>query len=184
MITEILATVWLFTAAGLSNMAPILANKIPRLNQWNTQLDFGHTLYGKPLFGKNKTWRGLLSGIILAIFIIFIQKQILILLDTDITINNYSFRNMPTLLTGFVMGAGPLVGDAIESLFKRQIGVPPGKSWFPFDQLDYIVGAIIFTLPLFQLSTLNYASLFIIGFTIHVIASYIGYLAKLKDEPI
>lgn len=181
---DIFATIWLFTAAGLANSAPVFANKIPLLNQWRTPIDFGIKFRNRPLFGKNKTWRGLLFGTLISVITIYTQKAILILLDADITINGVSFMSLPTLSLGLLLGLGPLVGDFVESFFKRQIGVKPGSSWFPFDQLDYIIGAVIFTLPLIQLSLLQYLSLFIIGFGIHLIASYVGYLLKLKDAPI
>lgn len=181
---DILATIWLFVGAGFANAAPVFANKIPLLNQWKTPLDFGIKFRGKPLFGKNKTWRGLFFGIFVATATVFFQKLILGSLDTDIELNGISFNSLPTLTLGLLLGAGPLIGDAIESLFKRQLDVAPGKSWFPFDQIDYIIGAIIFTWFLVPLTFGQYASLFIIGFGVHLIASYIGYLLKLKDEPI
>jgi CDP-diglyceride synthetase len=37
-----------------------------------------------------------------------------------------------------------MTGDAVKSFFKRRLGITPGKSWFPFDQLDFVLGAILF----------------------------------------
>ena len=183
-IYDILATVWLFIGAGLANAAPVFANKIPYLKEWVTPLDFGLEFRGKPVFGKNKTWRGLMFGALIATLTVILQKLLLKYLDTDIDINGQSFNELPTLLLGLALGIGPLVGDAIESFFKRRANVAPGKSWFPFDQLDYIIGAIIFTYPIAPLLLWQYVSLFIIGFGTHLIASYIGYIMKLKDSPI
>lgn len=181
---DLFATIWLFIGAGLANTAPIFANKIPLLNRWNTPMDFGIKFRGKPIFGKNKTWRGLFFGVFVAIMTVYLQRWLLLYLGTDITISNTSFLSLPGLTLGILLGLGPLIGDAVESFFKRQMNVEPGKSWFPFDQLDYIFGAIIFTLPLVSLTLLQYITLLIVGFGVHIIAAYIGYLLKLKDAPI
>ena len=40
------------------------------------------------------------------------------------------------LLLGLGCGVGALGGDSIKSLIKRQLGIAPGRSWIPADQLD------------------------------------------------
>ena len=49
------------------------------------------------------------------------------------------------ILLGALMGGGALVGDLVKSFIKRRLNVPPGKPWFPWDQLDWIAGAILFS---------------------------------------
>jgi CDP-2,3-bis-(O-geranylgeranyl)-sn-glycerol synthase len=87
-------------------------------------------------------------------------------------------------LLGPLFGGGALLADAFESFFKRRAGVPPGESWFPFDQIDYILGGYLSaTLVIgFDLSQF----LWVLGtwFFAHLIASYIGYLLGLKNKPI
>ena len=39
---------------------------------------------------------------------------------------------------------GALIGDIIESFFKRRIGKGRGEDWIPFDQIDFILGALFF----------------------------------------
>jgi len=55
------------------------------------------------------------------------------------------------LLFGFLMGFGALLGDMTKSFFKRRLGYAPGKPFIPFDQLDFVVGALLFTYPLVKL---------------------------------
>lgn len=181
---DILAVLWFFLGAGIANMAPVLVSKLPVVKDWKAPLDFGLKLRGKPLFGKNKTWRGLLSGIIFATATVAAQQALLRGLDTDIFVGGQSFNSLPLLVIGPLLGAGALIGDALESMFKRQIGIAPGKSWFPFDQTDYIIGAVLFTYPVVPLSLWLYAALLAIGFGLHVVTAYLGYLLKLKDSPI
>ena len=46
---------------------------------------------------------------------------------------------------------GALIGDIIESFFKRRVGIERGKNWIPFDQLDFILGVLFFS---FVMSTI------------------------------
>ena len=46
------------------------------------------------------------------------------------------------ILLGALMGGGALIGDLVKSFIKRRLNQPPGKPWFPWDQLDWIAGVI------------------------------------------
>lgn len=163
-----------FLPAGVANMTPVLANKVPLLNQWETPVDFGKSWRGARIFGDHKTWRGIVTGttcgtlVGLAIAATFLAND----------------HSEPWFLYFLALSFGALFGDAIKSFFKRRSHVKPGKSWFPFDQLDYIVGGLVFTLP-FGIPKLSFV-LSVIGiyFVLHVTVSYIGYLTGFKDEPI
>jgi CDP-2,3-bis-(O-geranylgeranyl)-sn-glycerol synthase len=82
------------------------------------------------------------------------------------------------------MGFGALLGDAIESFFKRQARVKPGNTWFPFDQIDYIIGGLLFSLPVITLGVKYYFLILVVWLLLHLISSYIGYLLGLKTKPI
>lgn len=163
-----------FLPAGISNMTPVFSSKIPYLRNWNTPLDFGGFYKGQRIFGKNKTWRGLISGVLLGTLTGYILSQ------TYFT----EYNTTLFVLLSASMSLGALVGDAVESFFKRQHQIPSGKSWFPFDQTDYIIGGLLFTLPITALPL--WLCLWVIGlyFGLHLISSYIGYLLGLKELPI
>ncbi len=163
-----------FLPAGVANMAPLIANKIPGLNQWKTPLDLGTRINGQPIFGPNKTVRGVVSGTVAALITGLVLFQL------------YSFPyEFGIFVIGTtLMGLGALLGDAIESFFKRKAGIKPGNSWFPFDQLDYIIGGLVLSyfvlLPPFEL-VLRVAVLY---FGLHLLISYVGYLLGFKQQPI
>jgi CDP-2,3-bis-(O-geranylgeranyl)-sn-glycerol synthase len=71
--------------------------------------------------------------------------------------------------------SGALTGDAVRSFFKRQMNIAPGKSWFPFDQFDYVFGGVVLTACYIQLTILQYLLLFVIWFFIHPLATLVGY---------
>ena len=164
-----------FLPAGIANASPVLAVKIPWLNQFNTPIDFGKSWRGKRLLGNNKTWRGLIFGTLMA-------------MATGILVGYFANPQASdvsrTLLIGGLMGFGALTGDAIESFFKRQRGIPSGSSWFPFDQTDYIIGGLLFVYPITQIPLALMAAILVIYFGLHLLFSYIGYKLGLKKKPI
>jgi CDP-2,3-bis-(O-geranylgeranyl)-sn-glycerol synthase len=169
-----ITALWLFLPAAIGNAAPVFANKIPGLNRWTTPLDFGRTYQGKRIFGDHKTWRGVVTGIVAAGLTGFLQYRLS---------GSSAFAEMWTLVAA-VIGFGALYGDAIESFLKRQVGVPSGQLWFPFDQVDYIVGGLIAVAPLAIFSWTEMAVIVVSYFGLHLLATYIGYLLKLRDQPI
>ncbi|MDB5185514.1 MAG: hypothetical protein JWL85_37 [Candidatus Saccharibacteria bacterium] len=170
---------WFFLPAGAANVAPIILAKAPGLSRFNTPLDFGHTWRGHPVFGKNKTWRGLIGGTLIGSLTALIIYPILFRAD-----NPSPEFWMTAALVGGLLGAGALLGDAIESFFKRQVGVKPGDPWFPFDQIDYVVGGSLLSAMVIRLPWHYYGAIVIVWFGMHLLFSYIGYLLKLKDKPI
>jgi CDP-2,3-bis-(O-geranylgeranyl)-sn-glycerol synthase len=94
---------------------------------------------------------------------------------------------------GFLLAFGALAGDAIKSFAKRRVGhmsggkatgIPSGKSWFPFDQIDYIVGALLLSWPVLQPSLALVAAIVVMYFGLHLVATYLGYRLGLKSDPI
>lgn len=107
-------------------MAPALFSKIKFFQK---PIDFNIKFMGKPLLGKNKTFKGIITGLFLAILITLIQT---ILFKQghfqNISLIDYSKINF--LFFGFLMGFGAICGDLIESFFKRRINLKPGQPLF------------------------------------------------------
>jgi CDP-2,3-bis-(O-geranylgeranyl)-sn-glycerol synthase len=135
------------------------------------------------IFGENKTWRGFIfgtfaGGVTGAItYIIYPESISYVSVAAFIPI-------LDMFTVGAALGAGALFGDAIESFFKRRVGVKPGESWFPFDQTDYIAGGLIFATPFVILSFWMTLLVFVTWFCAHIMGSYLGFLLHLKDKPI
>jgi CDP-2,3-bis-(O-geranylgeranyl)-sn-glycerol synthase len=180
----ILSVLWFFLPAGLGNLAPILANKIPFLKKYTYPLDFGKKFRNRRIFGDHKTIRGLVAGVFIGIITVYVQ---VFLYNHFQFFRNYSFidyNKINPFILGFIAAFGALFGDSVKSFFKRQLNIPSGKSWFPFDQIDYIIGGILFTALYVELSFNIYFYLFIIWFLLHILSTFIGWLLRLKDDPI
>lgn len=154
----LLIAVWLFLPMGAANIAPVL---FKNYFLW----------LAKPVsvnwFGSHKTWRGLITATLLGgIFGACYAAQI----------------NYP-LWFGFPLAAGAILGDLIKSFFKRRIKIAPGKSWVPFDQVDYVFGGIIlggiFFPELFQVPGMI---IVFIGLIMHPLVNWLGYILKIKPN--
>ncbi|CAN5646647.1 CDP-2,3-bis-(O-geranylgeranyl)-sn-glycerol synthase [soil metagenome] len=156
-------------------MVPVFAARLPVLRDWNAPLDFGKTFRGKRIFGSNKTWRGLVSGTLMGGLTGILVQNLFVTGEADLAF---------IFLAGCLMGFGALAGDAVESFFKRQRGFAPGASWFPFDQIDYIIGGLVFVYPISPLPWILVAAILVIYFGLHVMTSYLGYLIGVKSQPI
>src|SRR3989344_2522112 len=178
---DIIALFYFLIPAGFANMFASLSTKI--FPNFNYPMDFNIKIFNKRLFGSHKTIRGLIFGLIGAIMGSLIQ-YLLINFDyfKNITLIDYSTYNW--ILIGFLFGIGTILGDAIESSIKRQMGIAPGKSFMPFDQVDWIIGAFIAMLPVYKIQLIDSFVLLILYFFIHLIIRYLGYLLKLNKEKI
>lgn len=172
---EFWEAVWFFLPAGVANMSPVLAARLPLIKNWRTPIDFGQAYNGKRLLGDNKTWRGLAFGGLAGAVTGLIQYRVL----------TYSAESTGfiVLVTG-LMGLGALIGDAVESFFKRRAGVAPGEAWVPFDQIDYVIGGLVFVLPLIALSLADILRILLAYFVLHLFVGYLGYLIGLKSKPV
>jgi len=161
-------------------MAAISAIIFPK---WNYPVDCKKEFRGKRIFGDRKTWRGLIVGTLSAGSFFFLQKFLFSSYSwiQDISLLNY--QNTSWIL-GCLIGFGALLGDIIKSFVKRQIGVQPGKSWFPFDQVDWVIGTLLVTSIFVKLSLLIITVTLTLGLVIHSIAKIIGYFLKINDSPI
>lgn len=159
--TIILQALWIIIPAYVANASAVLVGG-------GTPIDFGKNWRdGKRILGDGKTWRGLLSGT----FIGMTAGFGLVVAASYINSSEYHFLHL-TNFEGFPFMIpiifsicfGALLGDIIESFFKRRIGKNRGDDWIPFDQVDFILGVLFFsfvTSSLLQLSGLMSTNWFI-----------------------
>lgn len=185
MVHDVIFALWFLLPAAIANVTPILSAVTPLLKRWNAPMDGGHKYRGKEIFGTHKTWRGFITGILAATLVFWLQQILVSHFGWAQSLSQgIDYAVLPTLLLGPLFGVGALGGDAVESFFKRQRGVKSGRAWIPFDQLDYIIGGLLVSLPFVILEPIIYAYILFIWFVVHLAASYAGWLAGLKERPI
>ncbi len=175
---------WFFGPAGLANVLAFGSGKSKLLRPFNYPVDCYRTFRGKRILGSHKTIRGFVVGTIAAILAVNLQIVLYQHFAWMRAVLPIDYSVVNPIILGFLLGFGALAGDAIKSFFKRQVGIQPGVSWVPFDQIDFILGGIIFSWFYIQLTPLQYASIFFMWIIIHPVISFLGYLLKLKRKPI
>ncbi|WXG40634.1 MAG: CDP-2,3-bis-(O-geranylgeranyl)-sn-glycerol synthase [Candidatus Freyarchaeum deiterrae] len=89
----------------------------------------------------------------------------------------------PTIFHGFLLSFGALIGDLIGSFIKRRLNLERGRPAPPLDQLDFIIGALLFSFIDFIPPIEIIIVLVVLTPIIHLAANIIGYKLRLKKEP-
>lgn len=145
------------------------ANAVPVLAGGGLAIDFGKSMWdGRPIFGKNKTFRGFFAGLIVG---------------TVAGVAESLIFNYPVAF-GLMLSLGALFGDLVGAFVKRRLDVPPGGLLPVVDQVDFILGAILFSLPLSMvLSWESVVTVLIITPPIHLLTNFVAYKLRLKSNP-
>jgi len=169
-----------FVLPGLvANMMPVFARKY--LKFLAVPVDLGHQIGGRPIFGPHKTYRGFIFGIAGAILIAWAQKFIF-MQGYWHSIAYIDYSSSSPLYIGLAMGFGALFGDLVKSFFKRRMGVAPGNSWLFWDQVDFIIGIIMFCMLIKPLTWSMIILLLVAGPILHFMVTYCGYILKIRKH--
>jgi CDP-2,3-bis-(O-geranylgeranyl)-sn-glycerol synthase len=121
--------------------------------------------------GAHKTVLGFVSGVCAAILVASLQALIAwpgSLVPAD-----------PWL--GIRLGLGAMAGDSAKSFVKRRLGIPPGARWIPFDQLDFVAGALLLTCSRASLTWVDVAAIAVLTFVGHILVDHLGYWLHIRD---
>ena len=177
MIYFILTCVYSILPGVFANIAPVIFKNM--FKKLAVPVDLNTKINGKPVFGKNKTYRGFFVGTISSIMVTYIQS-ILYRYDFFSRLSLIDYSNW--LLFGFLMGFGVLFGDLIGSFIKRRVGISSGESFVPLDQLSSPIGAILFISIVYIPSWATIFTIVIIAFILHILFNHIGYYLKLRKK--
>ena len=161
---RLLELLYLMAPAYLANMAP------PFLAHWKG--------WNRPIsprwLGRHKTIGGVALGIVVALVAAWTQS----LIDWQASLVPYD--RWP--LIGLALGAGALGGDILKSFFKRARGIAPGQPWIPADQLDFVLGALVFAWPLARLGMLDVAIIVGASFVGDIAVNHVAYWLRIRDS--
>jgi len=175
----ILKVIWYFLPMGLANMMPVIFRKW--FNFLAHPVDFNKKINGEYIFGPHKTYRGLMVASLTGGLIFIIQRYGYQNSDFfhNISLINYG---QETVWLGVLFGFGASTGDLIKSFFKRRLKVAPGHTWFPFDQIDYTLGGLVFGSILFIPPLEMMIGVIFLGACLHILANQIGFYLGLKES--
>lgn len=172
--------VWFYLPAGLANMAPVLMHK--RWLALARPIDGGRKLFGQYVFGEHKTWRGLIVATLFGGALFIVQKGLATIWPWFQQLSPYDYDLFPWWF-GPAFAASAIIGDLIKSFFKRRLRIAPGKSWFPFDQLDFYIAATICLSVFVRVDALTWLVVISLGPSLHILINRIAYHLGLKNTP-
>ena len=170
-IIDIAAALWFIFPAYCANAAPVIFGG-------GKPMDFGKKFFdGKPFLGSHKTFRGFLAGIVVGTLVSTAQTIIYenILFD-------YNSQFQYSILLGFMLSIGALTGDLIESFIKRRISRSPGSSFPVADQIDFILGAFLFSIPVLPPSLISALIILLVTIPIHLLTNLGAALLNMKNK--
>ena len=174
----LLSCLYFFLPAYFANMTPPLVKRANLFNFLDIEVDFGKKFLGQPIFGKHKSWRGVILGILAGFLAAIIQGR-LYQFPAVQKISLLDYEQINIFLFAFLISAGAVFGDLLFAFIKRRLKMEPGARFLPFDQTNYVIGAAIFLTPIFQIGIIIWLTLFILTFLLHIIFNRIGYYLKL-----
>ena len=142
-------------------------------------MDFGRNFAdGKRIFGNNKTFRGFFFGWGVGFGVGLVEGLV------------FGFQSFPVLFA-LLIPLGALLGDLTGAFIKRRIDIAPGGLLPVVDQVDFVVGAVVFSLPLaltgWQLGVTAFwqvaLAALLITPPIHLFTNFLAYKMKLKKHP-
>ncbi len=151
-------------AAALYFFLPAyVANTLPGIFGGGTPLDLNRKFIdGRPLLGKGVTIRGTITGIAGGTVVGALQGNVVL---------------------GFLLSAGALTGDAVSSFLKRRAGLERGAPVPLLDQLNFVVGALVFASFAARIPLDYIAVLLVVTPVGHLAVNRLGYLLRIKDVP-
>ena len=146
------------------------ANAAPVIFGGGLPLDAGRTfLDGKPIFGSHKTVRGFFAGLIVGTLVGFSGQ--------------FMLPGEQSAVLGFTLSLGALVGDLIDSFIKRRVGLSPGSPVPLADQLDFVFGALLFSLAIGHFPPLVWILIILVMTPpIHLLTNFLAYLLGVKKK--
>lgn len=170
-----LFALYLALPAFIANMAPVAAARWRVLPRFDRPLDGGRSVRGRRLFGAHKTVRGLVVGTAAGALTALGQW----LLPPFAGSLPYATA-FSALAFGAAAGFGALAGDAVKSLFKRQLDIANGRPFIPFDYIDYVVGFLICTAPWYAWNGVEIAWLLFFALVANPLTNCLSYYAGIK----
>lgn len=139
-------------------------------------IDGGRTFIdGRPLLGKGKTVRGVCVGVFSAVGVALAQS--------------FVYYTMNPVVFGLLMGVGAMFGDIVKSFVKRRLNIQSGRPFPPFDQLDFVLGALAlyYVVGPYVLNDFYYLSwealvvIVVLTPLVHLSFNAIGYALDMKE---
>lgn len=162
-VSHVVQLLYFMAPAYAANMAP------PFVRYWKG--------WNRPVsrrwLGEHKTVIGVGIGVLAAVAVTFIQFRI----AWPGTLGAYD----QWAALGLRFGVGAMAGDCAKSFGKRRLGIAPGDPWFPWDQVDFALGALALVWGQAALSWADLATILLLTVGGHILVNHLGYWIGIRD---
>ncbi len=150
------------------------ANGAPVIFGGGRPIDGGRKFFdGKPILGSHKTYRGLIIGLAIGTYVGWVQE----------TLAPRAGLPPGSVILGFTLSLGALLGDLMGSFIKRRLDLKPGVSLPISDQIDFVLVALLFSLLVEPPSVIAALIIIVLTGPMHLLVNVMAYLLRLKDNP-
>jgi hypothetical protein len=147
----------------IANGTPVLMQYVLK-KRFSKPLDFGFKFIdGNCLFGKSKTWRGLVSSVVItALFSVLI---------------GYSVE------VGVLIAIGAMLGDVFSSFFKRRLKIKSGGMAPFLDQVPESILPAVYLREIFNLNLTDIVILVCLFIILELFLSQLLYKWHIRKRP-
>lgn len=191
-VIEMYVTMMPVIFGGIFNMVFV---KMPVFNFIKTPLDNGLLLKdGRPLFGKNKTYKGFIGMVVLTMLCNMLWGSLCASFSFLEGYNLlYVFHNNTlwyNILLGALLGLVYVLSELPNSFLKRRLQIAPGQSkkgglgflLLCLDQVDSLLGCVLVIAFFYPMDIWYYLFFVILGGLTHFLINVSLYLTKLKNN--
>jgi CDP-2,3-bis-(O-geranylgeranyl)-sn-glycerol synthase len=161
-LNDLLIAIYVAVPAYVANSTPVVLGGGAPIDRGKEFVD------GRRILGSNKTVKGFAYGLLFG-SVAALAEAIL-------------FRNYLLVLAGILASLGALLGDLFGAFLKRRLDIPPGHPLPVVDQLDFILGALVLTSPLLNITMDAVLILVIATVPIHLFSNAVAYMLRLKKR--
>src|SRR5262245_7614034 len=145
-------------------------------------IDAGATLRDRPLFGPNKTYRGVIAVALGTAAGVGLQT-LLHHIGFARTVELLNYTNPAVVALGFALGAGAMLSELPNSVLKRQLGIASGEAgsgiigsfFYVLDQIDMLFGVWVVLGLAVGLTALRVLWSVVFLFITHQLLTVVGY---------
>jgi len=147
----------------VANGAPILARKMLQ-GTWYAPLDRGKVLAdGYSLFGPSKTWRGIVSSILLTMLVAPLLGM--------------------TALIGVSIAVAAMSGDLLSSFIKRRLGKAPSSQSMGLDQIPESLLPLLVVMSPLSLTIWEITAVLLLFISVGALISKLLFLVGIRKQP-
>lgn len=185
----LLRATWLVLPVALGGLGHVAVLKTNLLSSLAIPIDNGARWRGQPVFGANKTWRGIALMTGLTALTSGTQATLARRNRWTSALDVVQSARVDAWLAGALCGLTYCLAELPNSFVKRQVGIAPGgratragRLQYVADQADSVAGCLLALRLLYRAAAGELITAFVLGITIHIGIDQLIYAIGVKSR--